>query len=446
MQSQGKLYVVGLGPGWPDMLTIRALKAIEESEYVVGYEKYVKRISSLIANKKVVTTGMHKEVERVKIAVELARNSIVSLVSGGDPSIYGMLPLVIEYLLENEIDINVEVVPGVTALNAASALLGAPISGDHAVVSLSDLLLPWNEIERKLLYALRGEFVIAIYNPSSKRRRDNLKKALDIIMAERGDTFIGIVKNAFRDGQKVYIKRISEISIDEIDMNTILIISNSKTIVKDGKMLTPRGYSSKYDVRKAKKPSKMGAQTKRAINIATKSAEILRKIHPGDRIEDEIIRRCIATTGDPSIKDCIKFEGDILEGIEALRRKCRIIVDVNMLKAGLRRAAISAIDFAEDSDETRVVSGLKKLENLIKGSFIGIGNSPSAAIELCRIADRKKPKFIVATPVGFVNASESKEMVRNLDVPSVTTVGTRGGSTICAAIINCMIEYAERSD
>ncbi len=445
MQSQGKLYVVGLGPGSQDMLTIRALMAIEESEYIVGYEKYVKRISSLIAGKKVVTTGMHKEVERVKIAVELAKNSVVSLVSGGDPSIYGMLPLVVEYLLENGIEINVEVVPGITALNAASALLGSPISGDHAVVSLSDLLVPWNEVEKKLLYALKGDFVVAIYNPSSRRRRGNLKKALDIIMAERGDVFVGVVKNAFREGQEVYIKRISEISVDEIDMNTILIVSSPKTVVKNGKMLTPRGYSSKYDVGEAK-PKKMGARTEKAITIATRSSEILKKIHPGDRIEDEIIRRCIATTGDPSIKDYIRFNGDVRVGVEALRQKCRIIVDVNMLKAGLRRVAISAIDFAEDSDETRVVSGLRKLENLIEGSFIGIGNAPSAAIELCRIASEKKPKFIVATPVGFVNASESKEMIRNLDVPSITTAGTRGGSTICAAIINCMIEYAERSD
>ena len=142
MQSQGKLYVIGIGPGDIDMLTLRALRAIEESEYIVGYKTYVERISLLIGEKKVITTGMRKEMERVRKAVELAKRSVVSLVTGGDPSIYGMLSPVIEYILRNGVDVNLEVIPGVSALNAASAILGSPISGDHAVVSLSDLLIP----------------------------------------------------------------------------------------------------------------------------------------------------------------------------------------------------------------------------------------------------------------------------------------------------------------
>jgi len=187
----------------------------------------------------------------------------------------------------------------------------------------------------------------------------------------------------------------------------------------------------------------MGADTEGAIEIAKKSAEIVRKIVPGNGLKEEIIRRCIIATGDVSIKDLIAFKGDPEVGVELIKRNCKIIVDVKMVKHGLRRNAIAAIEFGKGGTETRVVDGLRKLADQIEGNLIGIGNAPSAAIELCRIAKDYPPAFIVATPVGFVNAAESKEMVRKLDIPSITTIGTRGGSTICVAIINCLIDHAE---
>lgn len=189
----------------------------------------------------------------------------------------------------------------------------------------------------------------------------------------------------------------------------------------------------------------MGADTKHAIEIARKSAEIAKRVVSGDGLKEEIVRRCIIATGDVSIKDLIAFKGDPRTGVEAIENGCKIIVDVKMLKVGLRRDAIAAIEFGEKGIETRVVDGLKKLANQVEGSLVGIGNAPSAAIALCKIAETHPPAFIVATPVGFVNAVKSKEMIRKLDIPSITTVGTRGGSTICAAIINCLIEHAERS-
>lgn len=185
----------------------------------------------------------------------------------------------------------------------------------------------------------------------------------------------------------------------------------------------------------------MGANTKNAIEIARKSAEIAKEIVPGDGLREEIIRRCIIATGDVTIKDLIAFKGDPNIGVEVLKNGCKIIVDVKMLKVGLRREAIAAIEFGGEGVETRVVDGIRKLANQIEGNLIGIGNAPSAAIELCKIAKKHPPAFIVATPVGFVNAAKSKEMIRELDIPSIITVGTRGGSTICAAIINCLIEH-----
>lgn len=146
-----------------------------------------------------------------------------------------------------------------------------------------------------------------------------------------------------------------------------------------------------------------------------------------------------------TIKDVIRFVGDTEEGVRALRDGCRIIADVHMVRAGLRRDAIVAVDFAR-GDDTRTASGIRNLAEMIEGSLVAIGNSPSAAFALCEVAEKHPPRFIVATPVGFVNAAESKEMVRKLPVPSVTTEGPRGGSGICAAIVNCLIEHADRPD
>jgi len=450
LQSQGKLYVVGIGPGNVELMTVRAKKAIEESDYVIGYKTYVDRISDLLEGKKVMTTPMRKEVERVEIALNLARQHVVSLISGGDPSVYGILPLVIEYVVENNLDVTIEVVPGVTALNAASALLGSPISGDHAVVSLSDLLVPWNQIEKRLVHALKGDFVTAIYNPSSRRRKENLKKALKLIRKFRGDVWVGVVRNAFRDCESITMKRVSELEDDEVDMNTILIVGNSETVVRKGAkevMYTPRGYSRKYSISaEQKQVAKMGAETREAVEIARKSEEILKALHPEEGLKGDIVRRCIATTGDASIRDVLRFKGDVYEGVRALKDGCRIIVDVHMVKAGLRRDSIAAVDFADGDRSTKTASGLRNLSDLIEGSIVAIGNSPSAALALYEIAQDYPPRFIVATPVGFVNAAESKEAIRSLEIPSVTTEGSIGGSGICAAIVNCLIEHAERSD
>ena len=445
MQSLGKLYVVGIGPGNVELMTLKARKAIEESEYVVGYKTYVERISDLLEGKKVITTPMRKEVERVEIALNLAREHVVSLISGGDPSLYGILPLVVEYAVENNLNVVIEVVPGVTAANAASALLGSPLSGDHAVVSLSDLLVPWSQIEKRLIYALKGDFVIAIYNPSSRRRRENLRKALKLIRKFRGNVWVGIVRNAFRDGERIAVKRVSELEEDEVDMNTILIVGNSESVVTRGVMYTPRGYSRKYSISPEWKRAKMGAETREAVEIARKSEEILKALHPEEGIRGDIVRRCIATTGDVSIRDVLKFKGDIYEGVKALKDGCRIIVDVHMVKAGLRRDSIAAVDFS-DGENTKTASGLRNLEDLVEGSIVAIGNSPSAALALYEIAQSHPPRFIVATPVGFVKAAESKEAIRSLEIPSITTEGPRGGSGICAAIVNCLIEHAEGSD
>lgn len=247
MRLRGKLYVVGIGPGDPELLTLKAKRVLEESEFVLGHKTYVERIRHMVKGK-IIESKMGEEVERVKKAVQLARSHIVSLVSGGDPSIYGMASLVAEYVYSLGLDIDFEVIPGVTALCSASPLLGCAVSGDHAVVSLSDLLTPWEIIEKRLRNALEGDFVVVIYNPSSRKRTDKLVKAMEIVLEIRGNVPIGVVKNATRSGEEVFITYPEDIIRDpsKIDMHTILFVSNSETTILNGRMITPRGYSRKY--------------------------------------------------------------------------------------------------------------------------------------------------------------------------------------------------------
>lgn len=432
MQSRGKLYVVGIGPGSRDLLTLRAYEIIKSADVVIGHKRYIELIRDLVRGE-IVESSMRKELERVKKAIELAREKVVCLVSGGDPCIYGIASLVEEYVSSSGINIEYEIIPGVTALNAASSLLGCAVSGDHAVLSLSDQLVDWGKIEHRLRVSLRTDMPLAIYNPSSRKRAENLRRALEIIFAERGDVKVAVVKNAYREGEEVYVKRVSEIKPEEVDMSTLLIVSSSETIATEKRMLTPRGYSLKYEV---------GAKTKEAKEIAEQSAEILRKFIPGETLKDEIIRRAVMATGDIEYRDIIVFKGDPQAGVEAIRNGARIIVDVEMVRSGLRAEAISAVSFASFGERTRSAEGMLRLAEKLEGSVVGIGNAPTAARALCEIAEKHRPAFIVATPVGFVGAAEAKEMVRSLQIPSITTTGTKGGSGVCAAILNCLIEHA----
>lgn len=247
-QSQGKLYVVGIGPGDVVHLTKRALDALQESEYVIGNSTYIDQIAGIIENSKIIKSKMGEEVERAKKAVELAERHVVSIISGGDANVYGMAGLVLEIAEKNNIE--VEVIPGVTALSAAASLLGAPIVNDFAVISLSDLLTPVEIIEQRLESAAKADFVIALYNPKSRSRRQNFGRAIEIVRRYRSDTApVGIVKNATRKGEKVIATTLGKVMDynDEVDMSTLVIIGNSESRLWDRKIITPRGYQKKYE-------------------------------------------------------------------------------------------------------------------------------------------------------------------------------------------------------
>ena len=245
----GALYVVGTGPGDADYLTPAALKALRRSDVIVGYGPYIELLGGLIAGKEVETTGMSAEIDRCRRAIDLAAGGkTVSVVSGGDPGVYAMAGLIFQ-LLQRDGTLSgppVEVIPGVSALNASSARLGAPLMHDFASISLSDRLTPWTTIEERLDAAARADFVIVLFNPRSKGRRGRLEKARDIMLAHRNpSTPVGIVKNAMRDGERVIVTDLGSIPFEEIDMRTTVVIGSSKTIVWNGRMITPRGYEAK---------------------------------------------------------------------------------------------------------------------------------------------------------------------------------------------------------
>ncbi|SDK85473.1 cobalt-precorrin 3 C17-methyltransferase [Clostridium cochlearium] len=236
----GKLYVIGIGPGGLDHMTLKAVKAIEESEIIVGYTKYIDMVKSLIENKEVVSTGMKGEVERCKKALELSKDKTVSIISTGDAGIYGMAGLI----LELKKDENVEIIPGVTASSSAASVLGSPIMHDNCNISLSDLMTPYELIKNRIELAAKGDFVISLYNPRSKGRPHYLRECLDIIKKYRkGNTPIGVVKNALREGQEITVTDLDSFNEEIVDMFSIVIIGNSQSYIKEGKFITPRGYS-----------------------------------------------------------------------------------------------------------------------------------------------------------------------------------------------------------
>ena len=238
----GKLYVIGIGPGGLDEMTLRAVKAIEESDIIVGYTKYIEMVKDLIKDKEIFKTGMRGEEERCREALELSKDKKVALISTGDSGIYGMAGLI----LEMRKDENVEIIPGITASSAAGSVLGAPLMHDNCNISLSDLMTPYEDIKKRVRLAAEGAFVISLYNPKSKGRPHYLRECVDIIKEFRGEeTPIAVVRNALREGESKEIFTLKDFNDEVVDMFSIVIIGNSKSYIKDGYFVTPRGYKIK---------------------------------------------------------------------------------------------------------------------------------------------------------------------------------------------------------
>ncbi|APH05064.1 precorrin-3B C(17)-methyltransferase [Bacillus weihaiensis] len=252
MRLQGKLVVIGFGPGSFEHMTNRAMEAIKESDYIIGYKTYVDLIRDLLTNQKIISTGMSEEVSRAQAAVRYAEEGkTVAVISSGDSGVYGMAGLVYEVLIEKgwkeKTGVSVEVVPGISAINSCASLLGAPIMHDACTISLSDHLTPWEIIERRIDAAGQADFVVTLYNPKSGRRTRQIQEAQRILLKYRApNTPVGLVKSAYRDRQKIEMTDLEHMLDFDIGMLTTVVIGNSSTFLYDNKMITPRGYQRKY--------------------------------------------------------------------------------------------------------------------------------------------------------------------------------------------------------
>lgn len=238
-----KLYVVGIGPGDYEQMTIKAMKTLEKSTTIIGYTVYVELVQAYFPEKEFLSTPMKKEVDRCVLAFEEAKKGkIVSMICSGDAGVYGMAGLMLEVGVDYP-EVEVEIIPGVTAALAGGAVLGAPLTHDFTVISLSDLLTPWETIEKRLLHAAEADLSICLYNPSSMKRHDYLQKACDLILNyAKEDTVCGIVGNIGRVGEHHSVMTLKELRDTSVDMFTTVFIGNSQTKVVNGSMVTPRGY------------------------------------------------------------------------------------------------------------------------------------------------------------------------------------------------------------
>lgn len=238
-----KLYVIGIGPGEYEQMTLKAIHAMEKSEVIIGYTVYVDLVKEHFPGKEFMATPMKKEVDRCVMAFEEAKKGkVVSMICSGDAGVYGMSGLMYEVGV-NYPEVELEIIPGVTAATGGAALLGAPLIHDFCLISLSDLLTPWEKIEARLLAAAQADFVVCLYNPSSKKRSDYLQKACDLMMQYKSpETVCGIVSYIGRDGEHYEVMDLKTLRDTKVDMFTTVWVGNSQTKEINGKMVTPRGY------------------------------------------------------------------------------------------------------------------------------------------------------------------------------------------------------------
>ena len=240
---KNKIFVVGMGPGKEEMMTGEALYALEQSDVIIGYTVYLKLLGERFSQKELLSTPMRQETERCVLCFEEAlKGKKVSMICSGDAGIYGMASLMYE-VGKDYPEIELEIIPGITAASSGAAILGAPLNHDFCVISLSDLLTPWDKIEKRLKAAAEGDFAIAIYNPSSHKRKDYLKRACDILLQTiEEDRACGYVENIGREGTKAVTCTLRELKDREVNMFTTVFVGNSGSEIMNGKLITKRGY------------------------------------------------------------------------------------------------------------------------------------------------------------------------------------------------------------
>ncbi|MBR6978841.1 MAG: precorrin-3B C(17)-methyltransferase [Prevotella sp.] len=452
-----KIIVAGIGPGSREDITPAVVEALRQADAVVGYHYYFQFIQPLLKEDCIcVDTGMKKERQRAEQAFELAeQGKVVVVISSGDAGIYGMTPLVYEMRRERGSDVEVESLPGISAFQKAASLLGAPIGHDMCIISLSDLLTPWEVIERRIKAAITGDFVTAIYNPKSHGRYWQLYRLQELFLKWRSpETPMGYVRQAGRDEQEVKVTTIADFDPEDVDMFTVILIGNSQSYICEGKIITPRGYYAQEKDEEVKPGQQIMMNSFQTI-----ASELHRNDWPLDH--KWALLHAIHTTADFEMERLLKTDDN---AVETLYRKVAkgelktIITDVTMVVSGIRKGALSRLgleakcylgdprvaEMASKEGITRTQAGIRLAVEEHPDALFAFGNAPTALMELCTLIRKGKarPAGIIAAPVGFVHVRESKHMVKPFkDIPKVIVEGRKGGSNLAATLCNAILTF-----
>ena len=452
-----KIIVVGIGPGSREDITPAVMEAVREADVVVGYKYYFQFVEQYLKpGCECIDTGMKKERERAEQAFQIAeQDKTVVVISSGDAGIYGMAPLIYEMKRERQSDIEIETLPGISAFQKAASLLGAPVGHDLCIISLSDLMTPWELIERRIKAAATGDFVTAVYNPKSHGRYWQLYRLQELFLKVRSaDTPVGYVRQAGRAEQEVKVTTLSALDPEDIDMFTIIIIGNSQSYVADGKFITPRGY-----YREERETDVKPGQQIMMASFRTIESELRNKDIPlGHKWA---LLHAIHTTADFDMERILYTD----EGaVELLYDKVKngtlktIVTDVTMVVSGIRKGALQRLgieakcflsdprvaDIASEQGITRTQAGIRLAVEAHPDALFAFGNAPTALMELCDLIRKGKahPAGIIAAPVGFVHVRESKHMVKPFKtIPKIIIEGRKGGSNLAATLCNAILTF-----
>ena len=437
-------------------MTLAVREALQSADVVVGYQYYFQFIKPYVREDcECVDTGMKKERQRAEQAFELAeQGKTVVVISSGDAGIYGMTPLIYEMQRHHAAtDIEVSSLPGISAFQKAASLLGAPIGHDLCIISLSDLMTPWEVIERRIKAAAIGDFVTAVYNPKSHGRYWQLYRLQELFLQERSaETPVGYVRQAGRDDEEIKITTLGDFDPEDVDMFTVVLIGNSQSYIADGHIITPRGYYRE----ETNEGEKIG-QNIMIESFRTIAKELKRQDYPLDH--KWALLHAIHTTADFDMENILYTDPG---AVEALYNKVRtgalktIVTDVTMVTSGIRKGALQRLgvkakcylsdpcvaQMAEEKGITRTQAGIRLAVEEHPDALFAFGNAPTALMELCELIRKGKahPAGIIAAPVGFVHVRESKHMVKPFrEIPKIIVEGRKGDSNLAATLCNAIL-------
>ncbi|MDA7716942.1 precorrin-3B C(17)-methyltransferase [bacterium] len=445
--------VVGLGPGHADYIIPMAAQAISEATVVIGYHYYFQFIQHLVhPDALCIGKELSEEEKRAEIAIQHAlEGEHVVVIGSGDASIYAMASIVYQKVAEQNLDIPVETVPGISAFITAGSKLGAVLGHDFCCISLSDLMTPWTTIEKRIHAAAMGDFVTGLYNPKSKKRYWQLQTLKNIYLEYRSATTpVVICKQLGRTEEDIKITTLGDLDVNDVDMFCVVLIGNSQTFRYKDHLITPRGYLNR-------KP-----ETGEEIQQAS-FAEILNNIPQNTLAKDTLWAaiRCIHTSGDFEYINYLKTsENAISIWHEYLIKGGTIVTDVTMVAAGITKAYTAkynnpvicllneeeTLQLAKKEGLTRTQAGIKLAAKKYPKALFVIGNAPTALIEITDQIQEGvlSPTGVIGAPVGFINVIESKERLKTINnTPYALITEKRGGSNFAAAIVNAAFTLQE---